>query len=299
MHDQAKVLRGLMEHRGQSALPPDADSSCHRVTVASGKGGVGKTNIALNLAIALAQHEVPVLLLDVNWGVGTIELLCGRSSGWNLSHVLRGARRLDEILVPGPAGVTIVPGAGSLAEHPQDSSAARAVSDLLLMLEKQFPFVIVDLGTGLDRGLRRFVADSDRLLVVTTPEPPSIAEAYALIKSHSSTAPPECEVLINQAPSRAAAEGIFQRLDQTTRAFLQKELIWAGWVPQDSHVASAVALRRPFVLETPDSPASEAVRQTARRFFNQTRPSTRPSIPNAKFSPPSAETFRPPAVPCV
>ena len=290
-----------MEHRSR-AIRDLSDSDrvlrCHRVTITSGKGGVGKSNLALNLAMALAQAELPVLLLDVNGGVGDVELLCGQNSPWNLSHVLSGTRRLDEILVPGPFGVTIVPGVGSLADHPQESAAVKAVTDLLATLEEQFPFVIVDLGTERNRVLRRFISAADRVLIVTTPEPPSIAETYSAIKSLSSAECGEWEVLINQARSAQAAERIFQRLDQTTRAFLKKDLIWTGWIPQDSHIPAAVAHRKPFLSEHPHSPASEAVRQIARRLIHQIRPPKRPSpqFPNA---PAAADSFPRLAVPCV
>lgn len=301
MHDQAKALRGLMEHRSKAirdVTGSDRMLRCHRVTITSGKGGVGKSNVALNLAMALAQAEKPVLLLDVNWGVGNVELLCRRNSPWNLSHVLNGTRRLDEILVPGPMGVTIVPGVGSLADYPQDSPDVIAVADLLTMLEEQFPFVIVDLGTGLHRVLRRFISAADRVLVVTTPEPPSIAETYAAIKSLSSADGGEWEVLINQAGSAPAAERIFQRIDQTTRAFLEKDLVWAGWIPQDSHIPAAVAHRNPFLSEHPHSPASEAVRQIAHRLIHPIRPPKRPS-PQFPNSSAAADAFPRLALPCV
>ena len=286
MHDQAKALRGLMEHRSRSVADRlscfGSPAERQVITVTSGKGGVGKSNIALNLAVALAEAGEPVLLLDVNWGVGNIELLCGLNSPWNLSHVLGGSRRLDEILLQGPHGVTIVPGAGSLAEHPPNAPSVQAVSELLYTLEEQFRFAIVDLGTGMHRAIRRFLADSDRVLIVTTPEPPSIAEAYASIKSLSDIDGPAWEVLVNEASSMEEAESIFQRLYRTTRAFLQKDLAWAGWIPEDAHVPKSVGLRSPLLVEHPHSPASQALRRTARRLINQT-PANRPARISTSF----------------
>ena len=131
----------------------------------------------------------------------------------------------------------ILPGAGSLAE-PNENIAAEEIFEQLDRLKAGVDFVIVDLGTGVHRVLRSFVTMADRVLIVTTPEPPSIADAYAIIKSLSPADEPKWEVLINQAESSSQADQIYQRLKQTTRLFLRKELELAGSVPRDSHVAA-------------------------------------------------------------
>ncbi len=273
MHDQANALRGLMERR-VSAVPIRADDSAQAerpfaVTLTSGKGGVGKSNLALNLAIALARSEQSVLLIDANWGVGHIDLLSGLNGYWNLSHVVTGTRRLEEVVLEGPAGVRILPGAGCLAEPAENVEAVKEIFEQLDRLKAEFDFVIVDLGTGIHRVLRQFVTTADRVLIVTTPEPPSIADAYAIIKSLSPADEPKWEVLINGAESSSQADQIYQRLKQTTRLFLRKELEWAGSVPRDSHVAASVAVRKPFLLEHPHSSAALAVKQLARRLVHQ------------------------------
>jgi flagellar biosynthesis protein FlhG len=241
------------------------------LTVTSGKGGVGKSNVALNLAIALSQAGKSVLLMDVNWGVGNIELLSGLNSQWNLSHVLSGARRLEEVLIPGPEGVTILPGAGSLGETSENADRVAEVLNQITSFQKQFQFAIVDFGTGMHRVLKQFVTTADRVLMVTSAEPPSLAEAYASIKTLSAGEHPKWEILINQAASARQAEGIFQRLHHTTRAFVQTELAWGGWIPQDAHVASAVSVRKPFLVEHPHCPASQAIRQTARGLLAESQ----------------------------
>lgn len=272
MHDQANALRGLMEHRSKTLAGTFAHSGREgqgrTVAITSGKGGVGKSNVALNLAIALARASQSVLLLDVNFGVGTIELLCGLNSPWSLSHVLAGQMSLEEILVEGPEGIRILPGAGSLGESSYEPAAIEEVSKQLANLRRQFQFMILDLGAGLSRLMDRFLTALDLALMVTTTEPPSLAEAYALIKSVSKTMPLSWEVLINQAASAKEAESVFHRLSHTTRAFLQKELAFAGWVPQDPHVPQAVLARSPFVLEHPHSRASKSIRQLAHRLLD-------------------------------
>ncbi len=273
MHDQANALRGLMEHRSKTASQIGAGSAGHShvLTVTSGKGGVGKSNVALNLAISLAQAKQSVLLMDVNWGIGNSELLCGLNSQWNVSHVLEGAKRLEEILIEGPNGMTMLPGAGSLAERRENPEAVEIFFQQLAELKRRFRFVIVDLGTGIHRELGWFLANSDRVQIVTSAEPTSLAEAYATIKSLANGNSGDWEILVNQAASANQAENVYQRLQQTTRVFLKRELAWGGWVPQDSHVANAVAIRRPYVLEFPHCPATAAIKQMARRLINQTQ----------------------------
>lgn len=268
MHDQANQLRGLMEHRSRSRVDSVASGDCRTVAVTSGKGGVGKSNVALNLAIALAEAGKSVLLLDVNFGVGSLELLCGLNSPWNLSHVLSGGMSIEEILVEGPAGVMILPGAGSLGEGNHDPSSLEVVFQQLANLKRQFQFTILDLGTGLHRLLERLVAPADLAIMLTTTEPPSLAEAYVAIKSLSSLQAIAWEILINQADSATEAESIFQRLSHTTRAFLQRELALAGWIPSDPHVPKAVRSRSPFLIDSPHTAASQSIKQLTRNLLD-------------------------------
>lgn len=268
MHDQANQLRGLMELRSKSLAGLAAKGQGRTVAITSGKGGVGKSNVALNLAIALAEAGKSVLLMDVNFGMGNIELLCGLNSPWNLSHVISGEMSLEEILVEGPEGVMLLPGAGCLGDTHHESSSLEDVFQVLANLKRRFPFTILDLGTGLYRLLDRLATPAASAVMVTTTEPPSLAEAYASIKSFSSATPLSWEVLINQAGSATEAEVIFERLSHTTRAFLQKELAFAGWIPVDPHVPQAVRTRSPFLIEHPHSAAAQGIRHLTRRLLD-------------------------------
>ncbi len=268
-----------MERRA-SAVPLPAVHSApaerpFAVTLTSGKGGVGKSNLALNLAIALARSEQSVLLLDANWGVGHIDMLCGLNGYWNLSHVLSGSRRLDEILLDHSSGVRILPGAGSLAEEADKPAAVVELFAAIGRLKEDFDFIVVDLGAGIHRVLRQFLKMADRVLIVTTPELPAIADAYATVKSLDS---PNGEILINQTESASQTDQILERLKQTTRLFLRKDLELAGSVPRDSHVAASVAVRKPFLLEHPHSSASLALKQLARRLIHQRESRQKPAI---------------------
>ncbi len=272
MHDQAQILRGLMEQRSEAA-PADSTTAApraHTVTITSGKGGVGKSNLALNLAIALGKVGHSVCLLDANLGLGNVDLLCGLNGYWNLSHVISGARTLREILLQGPAGIQVIPGASGLQDVADCPRAAQTeILAQLEELERSHEFLIIDTGTGIHRSVRQFVSAADMILIVTTPEPTSIADAYATIKSLSACAGlPEPQLLVNQADSPEQAREIIARVQHTARTFLYASVGSAGFVPRDPAVVQAVNQRTPFVLQSPDAPAARAVEQLARRVIN-------------------------------
>lgn len=286
MPDQAQVLRGLMEQRIEPAVAAaPAPANARTIAVTSGKGGVGKSNIALNLAITLARFEHSVCLLDANLGLGNIDLLCGLNGYWNLSHVISGARTLRDITLEGPAGVHVIPGASGLHEVADCPSAAqRDILAQLEELEHNHDFLVIDTGTGIHRSVRQFVSAADTILVVTTPEPTSIADAYATIKAL--TAGPmksEPQVLVNQADSLEQARDIIARLQQTARTFLHTTIGSSGSIPRDEAVAQAVIRRVPFVVEHPRSPAARAIDQLARRMINISQQQTNRDTFFSKF----------------
>lgn len=253
--------------RARNASAAVAASPAFTIAVTSGKGGVGKTNIALNLAIALARLDASVGLFDANLGLGNIDLLCGLNGYWNLSHVVTGARTLSEIVLTGPEGINVVPGASGLAEAADcPASAQKEIFQQLEEFEQRHDFVIIDSGPGIHRSVRDFVTAAELVIVVTTPEPTALADAYATVKALSASDGSRLEVLVNQAASEQQANVIAERLQQTSRLFVYKEVGYAGGVPFDPAVASCVLRRRPLLLDQPSSPAAQAITQIARRL---------------------------------
>ena len=273
MTDQAKTLRGLVKRQKamQSGVDPQPSGS-HRaktIAIAGAKGGVGKTNIALNLAIALAQMDQRVCLLDANLGLGNVELLCGLNGYWNLSHVIIGARKLQDVVLEGPNGISVIPGASGLCDLADCSEGdRRELLYQLAELEQNHDYIVIDTGAGIHRAVRQLVSAADVALVVTTPEPTSIADAYAGIKALSGSDVPTMEVVVNRAESSRQARAVMEGLQNTVRLFLRTSIATAGTIPDDSAVAAAVSRRRPFLIDSPHCAASAAVRQLARRMTN-------------------------------
>jgi flagellar biosynthesis protein FlhG len=238
--------------------------------VTSGKGGVGKSNLALNVGIALAEAGHSVCVLDANLGLGNLDLLCGLNGYWNLSHVISGARTLREIRLDGPGGIHLIPGASGLtAVADCTASAQQEILQQLEELEQEHEFLLIDTGTGIHHAVCQFVTAADLGLVVTTPEPTAIADAYATLKAFSAQpGVPDLEVLVNRADSAEQARDIVARLQRTTRLFLRNEVRSAGHIPDDTHVVQAVKRQTPFRVAFPHCPASRAVDTLARRINN-------------------------------
>ena len=240
----------------------------------SGKGGVGKSSVALNLAIALQKMGHTVCLLDANLGLGNIDLLCGLNGYWNLSHVVSGARTVAEIILEGPCGIHVVPGASGLLDAADCSPVAqREILSQLDEFERQHDFLIIDTGTGIHRTVRHFVAAAQTVLVVTTPEPTAIADAYATLKALTAGSElMQPHILVNQADSPEQAREIIARVQQTARTFLHVTVSSAGLHSRDPAVVQAVVRRKPFAAESTRTPAALAIEQLARRIVNLSPP---------------------------
>lgn len=262
--DQARELRSLVSQRAARAQNvSQAVRTCRVIAVASGKGGVGKSVIAINLAMALAQRGDSVCLLDASSGVGHLELLCGRNAYWNLSHVAAGSRCVEDITQEGPLGVHLVSGASCLLDA---SDVPMNVLPQLAKLEQNHDWLIVDTSSGPSRVSSPFLCAADRVLIVTTPEPTAIAEAYSAVKSLPNTNGLVVSALVNRADSTEQAAQILGRLRHSAHSFLRADLDEAGVIPEDSAVPASVLAREPLAQFEPTCTAQHAIEQLAERM---------------------------------
>jgi flagellar biosynthesis protein FlhG len=278
--DQATQLRSLM--REQKRVTPtgeEATAPAHRATViavTSGKGGVGKTNISVNLAIRLAEAGKAVVLLDADLGLANADVLCNIDLPANLSHVIARRKELSDVLVKAPGGFSLIGGASGLARMADltDADRQRIVS-AMNELESQADVILIDTGAGISPNVLAFTRAADHVLVVTTPEPTAITDAYAVIKviSRADKARPFADpndrrisLLVNQAKNESEARVVHDRIARVARQFLGVRIFDGGFIPADEHVSMAVRKRSPFVLSAPKSPAAYAVSQLAIRL---------------------------------
>jgi len=235
------------------------------IVVTSGKGGVGKTNISVNLAVALSQLGRKVTVMDADLGMANADVLCDLSLRSGLEDVVAGKKRLDEIAVNAPGGFQLLPGAGgvpSIADLPEVER--NRLIDALGRLEARNDYLIIDTGAGIGASVMGFVTAVERILVVTTPEPTAITDAYAMIKTIRLRRPKaRARLVVNQVSSLAEGIAVHARIDQASRRFLGVGIGFAGSIPKDNHVPLAVRRRSPLVLTAPHSPAAKAICQLA------------------------------------
>jgi len=292
MSDQAERLRQLVgasraatalaeDKRGATGTLPHAAPrrTSRSLLFTSGKGGVGTSNLVLNLAIALGEMGQRVVVVDADLGLANLDLLCGLTPRYDLGDVLAGRCRLIDAVVAGPGDIQIVPGAHAMRTGAEDlgEGPSRLVAELG-ELESESDFVLVDGGSGLGAGVAKLAAAADQAVIVSTPEPTSIADAHAAInRFRRLAAPPRLRVLVNQAASGAEAADVLDRLVASSRQFLGAVVspLGSGSIRVDPHVPRAVRSRRPFLTAFPGAAASRGVRRLARSLVREHDPPVR------------------------
>jgi len=247
--DQAEKLRLMMRKTKRNASV---------LAVTSGKGGVGKTNISANLAVCLAASRKKVTLVDADLGLANLDVLFNVRPRNTLAHLVSGRRHIDEIVQKVRGGVDLVCGASGLAEMAELNEFQRQrILQEMTSLEQNSDVIIVDTGAGISQNVMAFCEAADHTLVVTTPEPTSVTDAYAMIKclskSHSGV---KISLLVNMVESRSEARKVFQRLASTAEKFLSITVFDAGYILRDDHLIDAVGHCEPVVLTHPRCQAS-------------------------------------------
>jgi len=248
-NDQAAKLRMMMRQARQKAKI---------ITLTSGKGGVGKTVAATNLGICLAATGRRVLLVDADLGLANVDVLLNLSVRHNLANVLAGQVGIEEAIIEGPGKLHVLAGGSGLTKLADlNEFERRNMMRVLSDLNESFDIIIFDTSAGVGRNVMTFVNAADLVLVVTTAEPSSIADAYAVIKiATANHIPGHISVLMNMVASRHEARICQQRLSQVTKRFLGNVIYNAGYILRDEHVGNAVKQRLPFVLQYPRCQAS-------------------------------------------
>ena len=231
----------------------------------SGKGGVGKTNVSVGLALSAARSGLSTVLIDGDLGLANIDVILDIHSEKNLGHLVEGEAQLREILVTGPEGIRILPGASGLTQvadmgHTRQQRLLDAMGELVHSHE----LVIIDTGAGISRSVIDLCQAAGEVLVVTTPEPTAVVDAYAMLKVFSCVVPTAmCWLTGNQAQSRGEAQQVASRITALANKFLSLEVENAGSVLFDPRVSASVRKIQHFTRAYPASPASRSIREVA------------------------------------
>jgi flagellar biosynthesis protein FlhG len=266
MPDQASRLRHLSDaHRR-----PKRTTFPHVITVTSGKGGVGKSTIALNLAIAMADKGVRVLLLDADANLGSIDIMLGVSPRFRLSHVLRGERDIEDVLLMPYPNLRVVPGNSGEAEYPVlHEQRQRELMTALRELEEWYDVLLVDTAAGMTPEVIGYCALADDVLLVTGVEPTAVMDAYAMIKTLSMRSPTlPVQVVLNAVRVPREGEEAVEKLQRAVKHFLRRDVECIGAVPYDRGVHRAIVEQKPIVRSSPRSAASLCINAIARELLD-------------------------------
>jgi len=265
--------------RKTATAPPEARPRRRLIAVTSGKGGVGKTNIVTNLAIALARQGIRALVLDGDLGLANVDLLLGIAPQFDLQDVILGDRRIEDIVLEGPDGIRVVPASSGVEELANlDEYRTECLIRSLANLEGEVDLILIDTPSGIGAHTIALTQAADQILVVTTPEPTSFSDAYAMIKvlSQRRLKCTPC-LLVNQADSEEQALEVAKRVQTVAKRFLNIEVEYWGHVLNDESVPKSVSRQEPFLSTYPYSPASSCIYQLARRVLGQETKGKKPS----------------------
>ncbi len=252
MKNETLCLQRMMEARRRPAVI---------LAIASGKGGVGKTNIAANLGICLAACGKKVVLFDADMALGNLDVIMNFTSMYNISHVLNGQRSIEEVIHVGPEGLEVICGASGVEDLADLSEfQRRRLLSELTRLQEQNDAIIIDTAAGISKSVVAFCLASDHTLVVTTPEAAAITDAYAMIKVLvGNSFAGRISLIVNMAESIVTGKKIYQQIASVARRFLGAKVDCAGVIVWDERLRRSVRIRKPVVLAYPRSNASSSI----------------------------------------
>ncbi|MFM9277299.1 MinD/ParA family protein [Paenibacillus jiagnxiensis] len=267
MSDQAHSLR-QMASLHEKGRPPKRSSQAKIVTVSSGKGGVGKSNFTLNFALALQSLGKRVLVFDADIGMANIDVLMGSSSRYNLAHVLKREKTMAEIVQSGAGSLPYIPGGSGISElFSLSDQDLEYFAEQVEELAAEMDYVFFDTGAGLSKENLKFITSADECLVITTPEPTSITDAYALIKVVNGVQKETAfKIIVNRADNDNEALQVADKISLVAHRFLGLNIPLLGYIRDDQHVTQSVKKQVPFSLAYPGCPASKDILRLAHRF---------------------------------
>jgi len=274
--DQASKLRSAVIKKGsigEVSIENHGNDNSERarvICVASGKGGVGKTNLTLNLALAIKKRGFNPLIIDADLGLANIEVLVGAAPKYNFMDVIEGGMGIRDIVMDGPLGIKIISGGAGISETANlPVYKLNKLLSNLAIIEKDFDFIIIDTGAGISKSVISFAKAADEVIVITLPEPTAIADAYALIKTLRREAIDKIGVVINKVESKFEAEATFKKLETVSKRFLGVGISYIGHISADNNIIKAVKQQEPFYIKYESSAASRNVEQICGKLTGQ------------------------------
>jgi flagellar biosynthesis protein FlhG len=265
MVDQAQKLRQMIKRE------PIADAKTRIITVTSGKGGVGKSNIVVNLAILLQKLGKKVMIFDADIGMSNDDVLMGFLPKYNIFDIILNNKDIEEVMISGPYGVKLLPGGSGLSK--MGDLAKEDIEKIVMELGKvnDLDFIIMDTGAGINRSVLGFVASCEELIVVTTPEPTSLTDAYCLLKAvNHFDLQKEAKMIINRVNDEKEGDLTYNKFNKAVTSFLKINLEYLGSVYEDKKLVQAVKTQQPFVIVYPNCEAAKGLENIANKIIGNT-----------------------------
>ncbi len=268
--DQAEQLRKIIK----GSAPPKRPLA-RVITVTSGKGGVGKSNTAINLAIQFRKMEQKVIILDADFGLANIEIMFGAVPKHNLCDFIYKGKSIKDIITWGPMEVGFISGGSGITGMSNlDKDNLNAIIGNLAQLDEMADTIIVDTGAGIADAVLEFLVASGEILLVTTPEPTSITDSYSLLKTLSrhprySPETTQIRVLANKVTGENEAQALYTKLQTVVERYLKVPISYLGMIPQDPLLAKAVMQQMPVSLENPKARSAMAYEAVAAKLMNR------------------------------
>jgi flagellar biosynthesis protein FlhG len=281
--DQAVALRAMKKSEQRSAsagegrmyaIPGKEGMSRDNVrviSVTSGKGGVGKTNITVNLACLLGKMNKKILILDADMGLANIDVILGLTPKFNLFHVLNGEKSMKEAMIQGPGGIMILPSASGIQEMSNLSKGQKlTLLDELRAVSREVDFLLIDTAAGIVDNVMYFNMAAHEIIVVASPEPTSLTDAYAIIKVlHQNHAKNCFRLLVNMVRDPQEGKEVYRRLNQATDRFLNLNIEYLGHILRDEKLSEAVKQQKALTTLYPHSPASKCLAALAEKLYHE------------------------------
>lgn len=279
MFDQAERLRTLVQnHQGRQKKDVESSKEIEQtgtvnhprvIAITSGKGGVGKTNFTVNLALALADLQKKVFIFDADLGLANVDVLFGQSSPYHLLHLVEEKKSLSEIVMEGPKGIKIMSGGSGVYELADLSEMAlQRVLQQISWLDSWADIILVDTGAGIHSSVIQFLMSADEVIVVTTPEPTALTDAYALIKTFvKKRGQAPLHFIVNRAYDQGQAKQVASKLMTVVKRFLPISIQELGFIYEDRNIFEAVCQQKPVLIAYPEAISSKCIRKIAEKLI--------------------------------
>lgn len=266
MLDQAESLRRLARGEVQESFKRDA----RIITITSGKGGVGKSNFVVNLAITLVKKGKKVLIFDADIGMGNDDVLMGIYPRHSVLDLINGKLAIEDIIVDGPEGVKLLPGGSGLNNIEDLQQNQRDIFLKKIEMLEGFDYIFIDTGAGISRSVLAFIACSDELILVTTPEPTSLTDGYSLLKAvNHFKIKNKANIVINKALDKKEGNQTFIKFKAAINKFLTLEVDYLGSIYEDRKLVMAVREQIPFVISYPNCDAAKSIIEIADKVIGK------------------------------